>query len=223
LHWNGIWLLLARKRRAWDRRLSARKGTVSGAVASRGWPPSGDYLRQPANTPRAFGLAHVLLGQAQKPPVPLRRRPPGAVESFDGQHLQVFEAPRLAGRHGQAVGRQDPGAQPLVFDRVAHVELHAPDQAERKLQDVGGGRGAVRQVPPAIHLEQRRLHLCASDRDAQVGVFAPEPQHLRRGGGTRQSGHLGLGQGIRLQRRHAGEGRAHWQDLQRACAVTASF
>ena len=162
---------------------------------------------------QALGLAHVFLGQTHQALVPLRRHPPGAVESFDGQHLHVVEHKRLAGGDGQPVGGQDLGTQPLVLDRVAHVELHASDQAERQLEDVGGGRCAVRQVPPAIHLEQRRLLLGAGDRDAQVSVFARESQHLWCGGGTQERRHLGLGHRVRLHWCHAGRRGADRQDL----------
>src|SRR5260370_24241578 len=59
-------------------------------------------------------------------------------------------------------------AQPLVFDRRGEVRGAIPYQAERKLKEMGGRRGAVGFHPLAFVPEERRLFLRTGQRNPEV-------------------------------------------------------
>ena len=108
----------------------------------------------------AGGLAHVFLRQTDDPAVVAGWR---AVETLDDEHLLILENGDFAVGDGDAVSRQNFGAQPFVLDRAAHVGLHVADQAHREFEDVRG-RGAVPGKQPfSIALEQGGFFLGAGN------------------------------------------------------------
>src|SRR5471032_1180142 len=114
---------------------------------------------------QAHHLAKVLLRQPQDP---LAARVHLAVEAFDAQRALPAEGLDLRFSNGYAVGLQEMHAQPFVFDRRGEVRAPVTHQAERKLEDMRGGRGAVGFHPLTLVPEERRLFLRAGERNPEV-------------------------------------------------------
>ena len=77
---------------------------------------------------RASGLAHVFLGQAHEP-VALGRQLP--VEPLHDERDLVAEFRDFTSGHGELKAAENLHAEPLVLDRVLHVELQVADEAQR--------------------------------------------------------------------------------------------
>ena len=81
-----------------------------------------------------------------------------------GIHTRKFPA----ARHRQPKLAGELGAQPFVFDRCGEIRPHAPDLAQRELQDVGGGGGSERLAPPILVPQQCGFFLGAGDGDPRL-------------------------------------------------------
>jgi hypothetical protein len=90
------------------------------------------------------------------------------------------EAGDLGGGGFQPEGGQQFQAQPLVFNRVAEVDLQVADDTERKLEDVRGRRGADGTAPTIFVAEERGFLLGAGEGDAEVFVSRFGPTRVRR-------------------------------------------
>ena len=163
-------------------------------------------------------MAEIFLGQAQ--PV-VAGACQTAVEAFDDEHFLVVEALNVARGHGQAKGGEELGAQPLVFDRCAHVGLPVAHQTEGQLEDVGGRCGAQGPAPLALVPGQRGFLLRAGNRDAEIPVVRG---NLAEGGGRghralEDARHAGFVEGLGLDAEHVLRRRIFGKKLHRTHAV----
>ena len=96
---------------------------------------------------------------------------------------------------------------------MAHVEHHAADQPHWQLEDVRGGRCALRQTPLAIKVQQRCLFLCACNRNPKLSGVLGALHSRRRGDCAQYFGYLGIGQRLGSDQWQAGGGVADVVDL----------
>jgi len=139
---------------------------------------------------------------------PSRAKP---VEAFDDQHLGVSERGNLGSGRRQAKGCHERQAEVLALDAIG--QIHAIGQgADRRLQDMGGRRGARWLYPPTIVKQQRGLFLCTRDRDAEIPL-GPDA----RGRATKvfeHGGDLVVTQRLASQYVAGPRHLAFWQELQ---------
>ncbi|CCJ78257.1 hypothetical protein BN135_3321 [Cronobacter muytjensii 530] len=112
-------------------------------------------------------LAHVLLREAQ-PPLFITRQPP--VETLNDQRFLLFELRHLRARDRNAVRVQQHRAEPFVFNGGAHIRLHVAHQPQGELENMRGGRIALRQAPLPVVPQQRGFLLRAGDGEPQFLV-----------------------------------------------------